>query len=125
MCSIAAISRLASPRAPLRCADIASLQQPDGSFWGDVWGETDTRFSYCALSALWLLNRRDAVDVQAAARYVASCKNFDGGFGCTPGVQSCSPPAVCALLFSAALGPAASGFVVLLCFLKQHWCALS
>ena len=66
-------------------ADVASLQQPDGSFWGDEWGETDSRFSYCALSCLWLLGRLHAVDVPAAAWYVAACKNFDGGFGCTPG----------------------------------------
>jgi geranylgeranyl transferase type-2 subunit beta len=69
-------------------ADVAQLQQPDGSFWGDEWGETDTRFSYCALCALWLLDRLDAIDVEAAARFVATCKNFDGGFGCTPGVGS-------------------------------------
>jgi prenyltransferase beta subunit len=24
-------------------ADVTSLQQPDGSFAGDVWGEIDTR----------------------------------------------------------------------------------
>lgn len=45
----------------------------------------DTRFSYCALCALWLLDRLDAIDVPAATAYVAACKNFDGGFGCTPG----------------------------------------
>lgn len=45
------------------------------------------RFSYCALSCLWLLDRLEAIDVQAAARYVAACRNFDGGFGCTPGAQ--------------------------------------
>jgi hypothetical protein len=44
-----------------------------------------TRFSYCALNCLWLLDRLDAIDVDRAARYVAACKNFDGGFGCTPG----------------------------------------
>lgn len=76
--------RIPRPGAPA-LADIAALQQPDGSFWGDEWGETDTRFSYCALSALWLLDRLKAVDVAAAAAYVAACKNFDGGFGCTPG----------------------------------------
>jgi geranylgeranyl transferase type-2 subunit beta len=69
-------------------ADVAGLQQPDGSFWGDEWGETDTRFSYCALCALWLLDRMDAVDVGAAARYVAACRNFDGGFGSTPGMMA-------------------------------------
>lgn len=138
--------------------DIAGLQQPDGSFWGDEWGEVracppllllpaaaccrpyllpplavplpanqicpgpaalpdtnparasphpspqpqvDTRFSYCALSALWLLDRLDAIDVPAAAAYVASCKNFDGGFGCTPGgVPGHMSALVCTLLTS-------------------------
>ena len=67
---------------------VAGLQQPDGSFFGDEWGEVDTRFSYCALSAMSLLDRMRAIDVDAAAAYVESCKNFDGGFGCTPGGES-------------------------------------
>jgi geranylgeranyl transferase type-2 subunit beta len=71
-------------------AYIAALQQPDGSFWGDRWGEVDTRFSYCALSAMALLGRlhSGAIDVPAAAAFVASCRNFDGGFGCAPGAES-------------------------------------
>jgi len=28
----------------------------------------------------------DAIDVSAAVGYVVACQNFDGGFGCTPGV---------------------------------------
>ena len=36
---------------------IASLQQPDGSVAGDEWGEIDTRFTYCALNCLALLDR--------------------------------------------------------------------
>lgn len=67
---------------------VAGLQQPDGSFTGDKWGEVDTRFSYCALNCLALLGKLDAVDVTAATDYVASCRNFDGGFGCTPGAES-------------------------------------
>lgn len=63
---------------------VAGLQQADGSFAGDEWGEIDTRFSYCALSCLSILKRMDSVDVKAATDYVASCQNFDGGFGCTP-----------------------------------------
>ena len=35
---------------------ISSLQQPNGTFAGDEWGETDTRFLYGALNALSLLN---------------------------------------------------------------------
>lgn len=34
---------------------ITSLQQPDGSFFGDKWGEVDTRFSFCAVATLTLI----------------------------------------------------------------------
>lgn len=67
---------------------IVSLQQPDGSFAGDQWGEIDTRFSYCALSALSLLSSMDRVDVPKAVEYIASCQNLDGGFGSMQGAES-------------------------------------
>ncbi len=67
---------------------IARLQQPDGSFWGDQWGEVDTRFSYCALASLSILNQLHDIDVDKASEFVATCKNFDGGFGCVPGAES-------------------------------------
>jgi len=38
------------------------LQNPDGSFMGDHSGEVDTRFSYCAVSALSLMNKLDMID---------------------------------------------------------------
>ncbi|XP_004365312.2 RAB geranylgeranyl transferase b subunit [Capsaspora owczarzaki ATCC 30864] len=69
-------------------AFVASLQQPDGSFVGDVWGEVDTRFSLCAMACLSLLGRLDAIDVQAAVRFIQSTANFDGGFGRVPGSES-------------------------------------
>lgn len=34
---------------------VANLQQPDGSFMGDKWGEVDSRFSFCAVACLSLL----------------------------------------------------------------------
>ncbi|KAI9178763.1 Rab geranylgeranyltransferase [Blastocladiella emersonii ATCC 22665] len=66
----------------------ASLQKPDGSFTGDKWGEVDTRFSYCAASALTILGRVDAMDVDKAVEFVLACQNFDGGFGMVPGAES-------------------------------------
>ena len=51
-----ALDRL-EPEGVLRY--VASLQQPDGSFFGDEWGEVDTRFSYCALCCASLLDRLD------------------------------------------------------------------
>jgi geranylgeranyl transferase type-2 subunit beta len=67
---------------------VVSLQQPDGSFAGDEWGEIDTRFSYCALSTLSLLNAMDRVDIGKAVQYIASCQNMDGGFGSMRGAES-------------------------------------
>jgi geranylgeranyl transferase type-2 subunit beta len=67
---------------------VASLQQPDGSFGGDEWGEIDTRFSYCALSTLSLLSSLDRVDIPKAVEYIASCQNLDGGFGSMKGAES-------------------------------------
>ncbi|KAG6390757.1 hypothetical protein SASPL_148502 [Salvia splendens] len=68
--------------------DIASLQNEDGSFSGDIWGEVDTRFSYIAICSLALLQRLDKINVEKAVAYIVSCKNLDGGFGCTPGAES-------------------------------------
>lgn len=72
-------------------AFVASLQRDDGSFVGDEWGEVDTRFSYCAvatLSLLNLLNDATLIDIPKAGDYILSCRNFDGGFGCVPGAES-------------------------------------
>ncbi|KAJ5902272.1 beta subunit of rab geranylgeranyltransferase [Penicillium taxi] len=68
---------------------IASLQnKDDGSFMGDEWGETDTRFLYGAFNALSLLGLMDMVDVSKAVTYVQSCENFDGAYGISPGAES-------------------------------------
>ncbi|KAF2725417.1 geranylgeranyl transferase type 2 subunit beta [Polychaeton citri CBS 116435] len=75
---------------------IASLQQENGTFAGDEWGETDTRFLYAAFNALSLLNmmphQRPAepplINVPAAIAHIVASQNFDGGFGITPGAES-------------------------------------
>mmetsp|Transcript_12430 Transcript_12430/g.12515 ORF Transcript_12430/g.12515 Transcript_12430/m.12515 type:complete len:352 (+) Transcript_12430:216-1271(+) len=69
---------------------ISSLQQSDGSFFGDIWGEIDTRFSYCAVSTLSILGKlhENFINLEKAMEYVARCKNFDGGFGAVPGAES-------------------------------------
>jgi geranylgeranyl transferase type-2 subunit beta len=67
---------------------IQSLQQDDGSFAGDKWLEIDTRFSYCAMLTLSILNRLDAVNVERSNQFIVSCQNFDGGYGCVPGAES-------------------------------------
>ncbi|KAI7196097.1 geranylgeranyl transferase-like protein type II beta subunit [Hortaea werneckii] len=75
---------------------ISGLQQPNGTFAGDEWGETDTRFLYGALNALSLLqmlpsqrpSEAPLVDVPAATAHIKACQNFDGGFGVAPGRES-------------------------------------
>ena len=68
---------------------IANLQnRNNGSFAGDEWGETDTRFLYGALNALSLLKMLSLVDVPKAVSYVQLCANFDGGYGVRPGAES-------------------------------------
>ncbi|XP_013199619.1 geranylgeranyl transferase type-2 subunit beta [Amyelois transitella] len=67
---------------------VSSLQQGDGSFFGDKWGEVDTRFSFCAVMCLSLLQRMEAINVNKAVEFVLSCMNFDGGFGSKPGSES-------------------------------------
>ena len=34
---------------------VSGLQQEDGSFFGDKWGEVDSRFSFCAVACLALM----------------------------------------------------------------------
>lgn len=67
---------------------VQSLQQPDGSFFGDKFGEVDTRFSFCAVAILALTNQMDLVDLEKAVEFVMSCANSDGGFGSKPFAES-------------------------------------
>lgn len=55
---------------------------------GDEFGEIDTRFTYCAVASLSLLNRLDFLDNSLTISYLNSCRNFDGGYGAIPGSES-------------------------------------
>lgn len=107
-------------------ADIHGLRK-DGVayFTGDRWGETDTRFTYCAVSALSLLQDLPSLDAPLSAssassetpldgessrpttikegivRWLAQCRNFDGGYGMTPAAET-----------HAAQGPSLSSLVL-------------
>ncbi|XP_070053796.1 geranylgeranyl transferase type-2 subunit beta 1 isoform X2 [Nicotiana tomentosiformis] len=87
-----------------RVPDIAALQNEDGSFSGDIWGEVDTRFSYIAILSLALMHQLDKVDVGKAVKYILSCKNVDGGFGCTPGAESHAEQIFCCVAALAITG---------------------
>ena len=76
---------------------ILSMQNENGSFRGDNYGEVDTRFSYCALISLYLLNKRVELDsiLHKAINYIEGCRNWDGGFGASPGSESHSGNIFC------------------------------
>ena len=77
---------------------IASLQNEDGSFNGDPWGEVDVRFSFCAIASLALLKRLNAVNMEKAIDFVMKCYNeIDGAFGCRPNSESHSGLIYCCL----------------------------
>jgi geranylgeranyl transferase type-2 subunit beta len=63
-------------------------------FAGDQFGETDTRFTYCAINALSLLDRKfitpgtAPINVDGAVAHIRRCRNFDGGFGSREGGES-------------------------------------
>merc|ERR1711928_237626 len=54
-----------------------------------------TRFSFCAVACLALLGRIDAINVDNAVKFVISCMNFDGAFGCRPGSESHAAQVYC------------------------------
>lgn len=41
-----------------------------------------------AMCCLSLLHCLDKINVEKAVDYIVSCRNLDGGFGCTPGAES-------------------------------------
>lgn len=57
----------------------------------------DTRFSFCALGTLYLVDRLGAAAVPEAVRFVLRCYNFDGGFGTRPGSESHAGQVYCCL----------------------------
>lgn len=85
---LAMIDRLDSIDKDTVVQYIVKLQQTDGSFWGDEWGEVDTRFTFCAFAALVIIDSLEKCDVDNGVQFVLKCKNFDGAFGCIPGSES-------------------------------------
>ena len=72
--------------------DVLGLQNlQSGAFSGDPFGEIDSRFSYCAIATLSLLNQIDRLSSDSkslAISFLLQCRNFDGGFGAVPGSES-------------------------------------
>ena len=71
---------------------------------GDEFGEIDTRFSYCAVAALSLLDRLSVLDVDRTVGFIRRCRNFDGGFGAIPGSESHGGNVFCVVSLLSLLG---------------------
>lgn len=80
---------------------VLSLHLSDGSFQGDVFGEVDTRFTYCALLTLDLLGLLGHYPshIRSALRFLLQCQNkdYDGGFGAVPEAESHAGQVFCVL----------------------------
>ena len=88
--------------------------ETSGAFRGDEFGEIDSRFTYCAVASLSLLNRLEALDPihqDLAIDYLKSCKNFDGGFGASPGSESHGGNIFCCISALKILGPRAEKII--------------
>lgn len=73
-------------------AVILARLTPSGTFAGDRFGETDTRFILCAVAALSLMGQLDKLEEggrkERVISHIRQCRNFDGGFGSNPGSES-------------------------------------
>ena len=58
--------------------------------------ECDTRYGFCALATLKLINKLDVINQQTAGEYLLRCQNFDGGFGVREGSESHAGQVFCA-----------------------------
>ncbi|CAK9059133.1 unnamed protein product [Durusdinium trenchii] len=95
LCMFDALERL--PHRGGVVAFIAGLQQADGSFASDAWGEVDVRFAYCALSSLTILDALDQIDVDACVDWILRCMNYEGSFGPVPRAESHAAYVFCAV----------------------------
>jgi len=94
--------KLPTPPCP-RTHILSTLLQDNGSFIAYDGGEEDIRFVYAALLSLRLENVEadklcyDDVPRERTIGWVRSCQNVDGGFGCSPGLESHAGHTFCAL----------------------------
>lgn len=87
-------------------ARIFSLQGPDGSFSMHLDGEADVRGAYCAIVALSLTGSLDRTDERwiRAAKWIASCQTYEGGFAALPHLEAHGGYTYCAVSALSILG---------------------
>ncbi|KAH9744550.1 Geranylgeranyl transferase type-2 subunit beta 1 [Citrus sinensis] len=83
---------------------ILKCQDESGGFAGNIGHDPHVLYTLSAVQVLALFDKLDILDadkrldkinVDKAVEYIVSCKNLDGGFGCTPGGESHSGQIFC------------------------------
>lgn len=67
---------------------IVSLQQSEGGFASDEFGEDDIRHTYAAVASLHLLGSLDRIDTALTINHIVHCQTIDGAFATRPGGES-------------------------------------
>lgn len=78
---------------------ILSMKKPNppGAFSMHRYGENDMRSVYCAICVASILNILDDKIKENVGDHIASCQNFDGGFGAEPCAESHGGYTYCAV----------------------------
>lgn len=59
--------------------------------------ESDARFCYCACVVCHIIGGWSAIDVNRLVQFIFACRNYDGGFGQKPGLESHAGSTYCCL----------------------------
>ncbi|KAF8795805.1 geranylgeranyl transferase type-1 subunit beta-like [Argiope bruennichi] len=79
-------------------SSLKELQLPDGSFRPmNIDCESDMRFVYCAACVCYILQDWSSIDVEKTIQYIQNSRNYDGGIGQGPGLESHGGSTYCAV----------------------------
>ncbi|GFR04643.1 geranylgeranyl transferase type-1 subunit beta [Trichonephila clavata] len=79
-------------------SSLKDLQLPNGSFRPmNIDCESDMRFVYCAACVCYILQDWSTIDTEKIVQYIKESRNYDGGIGQGPGLESHGGSTFCAL----------------------------
>ncbi|GFT11235.1 geranylgeranyl transferase type-1 subunit beta [Nephila pilipes] len=79
-------------------SSLKDLQLPNGSFRPmNIDCENDMRFVYCVACVCYILQDWSTIDVEKIIEYIKESRNYDGGIGQGPGLESHGGSTFCAL----------------------------
>ncbi|GFT00983.1 geranylgeranyl transferase type-1 subunit beta [Trichonephila clavipes] len=79
-------------------SSLKDLQLPNGSFRPmNIDCESDMRFVYCVACVCYILQDWSTIDTEKIIQYIKESRNYDGGIGQGPGLESHGGSTFCAL----------------------------